>query len=82
MNRSCVQAVPYEANLHTATRRLKKECCVCHRRIEQREVYYSIRYCIGIDAHPHAVHALELKQFAVKGSDGLEYPFKDTAGNG
>jgi Fe-S-cluster-containing dehydrogenase component len=77
MNASCVQAAPYEANLYTATRRLKKECCVCHQRITQGERYYSIRYRIGVDAHPHAVHVQELKQFAIKNKEGWEYPFKE-----
>ena len=77
MNANCVQATPYEANLHTATHRLKKECCVCHQRITLGELYYSIWYCIGIDAHPHATHVQELAQFAIKNRDGWEYPFKE-----
>ena len=79
MNANCVQATPYEANLHTATHRLKQECCVCHQRIVQGELYYSVRYRIGVDAHPHAVHYQELKQFAIKGHDGWEYLFKEDA---
>ncbi len=77
MDPNIVQAAPYEAKLHKASWKLKKECCVCHRRIEQGELYYSIRYCIGIDAHPHAVHVQELSQFAIKNKDGWEYPFKE-----
>jgi hypothetical protein len=77
MNARRIEARPYEANLHTASRRLKKECHVCHQRIEQGELYYSITYRCGIDAHPHAVHAQELNQFAIKGSEGLEYPFRE-----
>jgi hypothetical protein len=77
MNANCVEAAPYEANLHTSTRKLKKECCVCHQYIEQDELYYSVSYRIGVDAHPHAVHAQELKQFAIKSGEGWEYPFKE-----
>ena len=77
MNTNCVQAAPYEATLHTARRDLKKECSVCHLPIGQGELYYSIRYRIGVDAHPHAVHAQELTQFAIEGHDGWEYPFKE-----
>lgn len=81
MNARCVQAAAYEANLHTATQRLKKECCVCHQRFEQGELYYSVRYCIGVDAHPHAVHTQELTQFAIKSREGWEYPFKENKKN-
>jgi hypothetical protein len=77
MNADRIEAVPYEARLHTASWRLKKDCCVCHQRIEQGELYYSIRYCIGIDAHPHAVHHQELTQFAIKNKECWEYPFKE-----
>ena len=77
MDANQIEAAPYVANLHAASRRLKKECHVCHQRIEQGELYYSVRYCIGVDAHPHAVHVQELAQFAVKSKEGWEYPFKE-----
>ena len=69
-------AAPYEATLHTARRNLKKKCCVCSQRIAKGELYYAVRYRIGVDAHPHAIHVQELSQFAVKSKEGWEYPFK------
>ena len=77
MDANHIEAAPYEANLHTATMRLKKECCVCHQRIAQGELYYTVRYRIGVDAHPHVVHVQELTQFAIKNKEGWEYPFKE-----
>lgn len=53
--------IPYEANLRKA--RTEKECRFCGGKIMQGDLYYSISYRIGVDAHPAAVHANDLEGY-------------------